>query len=58
MKRSTQVYNFAALLIIFSVLLWMLFTDRRVTRKEGLTLLLLYVFYISGLVLLSAALKA
>jgi cation:H+ antiporter len=57
MSRAAWLYNFAALFVIFGLLVWMLFTDRRISRKEGLTLLVCYVFYISGLVLLSAALK-
>jgi cation:H+ antiporter len=57
MSRQSQLFNFPALLVMFAVLLWMLLTDRRVTRKEGVTLLVLYVFYIGGLVLLTAAVK-
>ena len=57
MSRTTQLFNFPALLVMFGILLWMLLTDCRVTRKEGATLLVCYLFYIIGLVFLSAALK-
>jgi cation:H+ antiporter len=57
MNRLTQLFNFPAMLLVFAVLVWMLVTDRRVTRKEGVTLLVLYNFYIAALVLLTAAMK-
>lgn len=57
MDRATQLFNFPALLVLFGLLLWMLLTDRRVSRKEGVALLVFYNLYIAGLVLLSAALK-
>ncbi|MCI0745621.1 MAG: calcium/sodium antiporter [Verrucomicrobia subdivision 3 bacterium] len=57
MRRVTHSFNFLALLGLFAVLLWMLLSERRVSRKEGVTLVVLYNLYIAGLVLLSAALK-
>jgi cation:H+ antiporter len=57
MSRPTQLFNFPAMLVMFGLLLWMLLTDRRVTRREGVTLLVCYSLYLSGLVLLTAALK-
>lgn len=57
LTRPSQLYNFIAMLVMCGALLWMLLTDSRVTRKEGVTLLVLYVFYLSGLVMLTAAQK-
>ena len=45
------------MLVMFGLLLWMLLTDRRVTRQEGVMLLVCYGCYLAGLVLLAAALK-
>jgi len=57
MNRQTQIFNFPAMLVVMSVLVWMLWTDRRVTRKEGVGLVLLYVVYLTVLVGLTLALK-
>ena len=57
MSRATQVFNFPAMLVIFGLLLWMLWTDRKVSRKEGIVLLVTYSFYLCALVLLAAGLK-
>jgi cation:H+ antiporter len=57
MSRATQLFNFPAMLLIFALLLWMLLTGRRITRKEGVALLVFYNLYLAGLVLLTAALK-
>lgn len=57
MQRVTQMVNFTALLVVFGLLLWMLLSDRRVTRKEGAVLLVTYGFYLCALVFLAAALK-
>jgi cation:H+ antiporter len=56
-KRPTQMFNFPAMLVFFGLLLWMLGSGHRVTRKEGVTLLVAYNLYIAGLVLLGAALR-
>jgi cation:H+ antiporter len=57
MRRMTQMLNFPAMLIVFGLLLWMLVTDRRVTRKEGVALLVTYSLYLCALIFLTAALK-
>ena len=46
MSRVTQLFNFTALLLIFGLLLWMLLSDRRVTRREGAGLLTAYGIYL------------
>ncbi len=53
LNRLTQVFNFPALLLMMAVFLWMLITDRRVTRKEGMVLLTLYGLYLGTLVTLT-----
>jgi cation:H+ antiporter len=57
MRRLTHTVNFTALLLVFGLLLWMLLNDRRVTRKEGVTLLVTYGLYLCVLVFLAVALK-
>lgn len=57
MSRATQLVNFPALLAVFGLLLWMLANDRRVSRKEGVALLLTYSLYLCALVFLAAGLK-
>jgi len=57
MSRATQMLNFPAMLVVFGMLLWMLLNDRRISRKEGVTLLLSYSFYLCMLVFLAAGLK-
>ena len=57
MRRATQLVNFSAMLAVFSLLLWMLLNDRRVSRKEGVALLVTYSFYLCALVFLAAGLK-
>lgn len=57
MKRLTQMVNFPALLVVFGLLLWMLLNDRRLSRKEGVALLVTYSFYLCALAFLAAALK-
>jgi len=54
MDRLTQVFNFPALLAIMIVLVVMLWTDRRVTRREGVILLCLYGLYLLGITALTA----
>lgn len=55
MDRLTQLFNFPALLIVMGAMLWMLLTDRRVSRREGSVLLAVYAAYISILVILTLA---
>ena len=45
------------MLVVFGLLLWMLLNDRRVSRKEGVALLVTYSFYLCALVFLAAGLK-
>jgi len=51
------VLNFPAMLAVFGLLLWMLLNDRRLSRKEGVTLLVVYCLYLSMLAFLAAGLK-
>ncbi|HMP83310.1 MAG TPA: calcium/sodium antiporter, partial [Verrucomicrobiota bacterium] len=46
MDRLTQLFNFPALLAVMVVFAAMLWTDRRVTRREGVILLCVYAVYI------------
>ena len=57
MRRVTQLVNFSAMLVVFGLLLWMLLNDRRVSRKEGVALLVTYSLYLCALVFLAAGLK-
>ena len=57
MRRATQLVNVSAMLVVFGLLLWMLQNDRRVSRKEGVVLLVAYSFHLCALVFLTAALK-
>ena len=57
MSRTTQLFNFPAMLFMFGLLLWMLVTGRRVTSKEGVMLLASYSLYLAGLVLLTAGFR-
>jgi cation:H+ antiporter len=55
MDRQTQLLNFPAMLIVMAVLAWMLWTDRRVTRREGVMLVAIYAVYIAAIVVLTLA---
>jgi len=57
MSRATQLLNFPAMLAVFGLLLWMLLNDGKVSRKEGVALLVTYSFYLCALVFLAAELK-
>lgn len=57
MSRATLLVNLPAMLAVFGLLLWMLLNDRRVSRKEGVALLVTYSLYLCALVLLTAFLK-
>lgn len=50
MDRFTQLFNFPAMLVVMLLMFWMLKTDKRVTRREGVVLLAIYGVYIGGLV--------
>jgi cation:H+ antiporter len=53
LSRFTQALNFPALLLVMALLLWLLLTDRRVTRREGVVLLGAYGLYLVVLVALT-----
>jgi cation:H+ antiporter len=57
MSRATQLLNFPTLLAVFGMLLWMLLNDKKLSRNEGVGLLVFYSFYLCTLVLLAAASK-
>ncbi len=45
MDRVTQLFNFPAMLLIMGVFVWMLFSQNRVSRREGVVLLVVYAAY-------------
>jgi cation:H+ antiporter len=49
MDRLTQLFNFPAMLVTMLLMLWMLKTDKRVTRREGAILLVSYSVYLIAL---------
>lgn len=49
LDRLTQLFNFPAMLAVMGLLCWMLWTDRRVTRREGAILLAVYGAYLAAL---------
>jgi cation:H+ antiporter len=53
LDRLTQLFNFPAMLAFMALLLWMLLTDHRVTRREGAVLLAAYGAYLAALVTLT-----
>jgi cation:H+ antiporter len=53
MDRLTQVFNIPAMLLVMGLLLWMLLTDRRLSRREGVVLLVTYGLYLAVLVALT-----
>jgi cation:H+ antiporter len=55
MDRFTQLFNFPAMLVVFVAMLWMILTGHRVTRREGAILLVMYVGYITVLVISTLA---
>lgn len=50
LNSATELFNFPALLVILGLLLWVLLTGRRVTRREGAMLLTAYGVYIVALI--------
>jgi len=58
LDRVTQLFNFPAMLLLMVVLLWMMFTDRRITRREGIILLTSYAAYLIVLIVLTITGKA
>lgn len=57
MDRLTQAFNFPALMVMLGLLLWILLSDRRVTRREGMVLLAAYAVYLVVLIALTAGTK-
>lgn len=53
MSRVTQRFDFPALLGLMGLLVWTLWTQHRITRREGVMLLCFYAAYITGVVLLA-----
>jgi cation:H+ antiporter len=54
LSRFTQCFNFPALLLLMAVLVVMILSGRRVSRREGVTLLCLYGGYIAALVIFTS----
>jgi len=50
MTRLTQVFDFPAMLALVGLLAWVLWTHHRLTRREGIILIISYAAYISGVV--------
>lgn len=57
MDRLTQAFNFPALMAMLGLLLWILLSNRRVTRWEGVVLLAAYAVYLVVLIALTAGAK-
>jgi cation:H+ antiporter len=53
MDSLTQLFNFPAMLSVMLLLIWMLRTDKRLTRREGVALLAVYAIYLAFLVVLT-----
>ncbi len=50
LDRATQLFNFPALLVSLVLLLYVILTENRVTRRQGAGLLLFYALYLAALV--------
>ena len=55
MARSTQLYNFPAMLVAMGLAAFVGMSERRVTRKEGFLLLGAYCVYLVGVIILTLA---
>jgi len=53
MDRVTQLFNFPAMIGMMILLVWMLRTDKRLSRREGVALLAAYALYLACLVVLT-----
>jgi cation:H+ antiporter len=53
MDRATQVFNFPAMLGLMLLLVWMLRTDKSLSRREGVALLAVYAIYLAFLMVLT-----
>jgi len=56
-SHATLVVNMTALFGVFGLFCWMAWTGNRVSRKEGVTLIVIYSLYLCAVMLLAAALK-
>lgn len=54
MDRVTQLFDFPAMLVLMGVLIWTLWTHHRLSRREGIILLVAYAAYIAVVVILAA----
>lgn len=52
-SRSDQMFNFPAVLVFFGLLIWMMYTDHRISRREGAMLLVAYSLYLGVLLLVA-----
>lgn len=52
-SRATHLFDFPAMLVLMVILVWTLWTQSRLTRREGLILLGGYIAYITGVVVLT-----
>ena len=53
MTRLTQLFDFPAMLALVGLLIWTLWTQHRLTRREGVLLLVSYAAYITVVVILA-----
>jgi cation:H+ antiporter len=53
MDRLTQLFNFPAMIGMMLLLVWMLRTDKRLSRRKGVALLAVYAIYLAFLVVLT-----
>jgi cation:H+ antiporter len=53
MTRLTQLFDFPAMLALMGLLVWTLWTQHRLTRREGVILLVSYAAYIATVVILA-----
>jgi len=51
MSRTTQLYNFPAMVVVFVLVLVMGRTGHRFTRREGWVLIVAYAVYLVGLMI-------
>lgn len=56
MSRADQAFNLSALIGLMVLLLWFIASDRRITRREGVFLLMYYVAYISVVLVMTLSL--
>ncbi len=52
-SRGTQLFDFPALLVLMGLLVWTLWTQHRLVRREGIILLVAYVAYITTVVVIA-----